>query len=433
LRELGKKEDTVFKAISSIFFALIITLTGTAKAAFMTNVDDGTFEFRLDIKHFGSYVDYVQLSLIFQDFPRHKTAVVFNDITITRIGQTFVFTETDENFSEASAFLTNGVEDRIIVLATTSTRISSIERTEPDALFGDASGHSGIDFAGLSIESVELRITDLFFIHGFDPNQGAYTNIAVQGKVTIRAPVLSAVEAFVTRFYRLCLDRNPDQTGLDGWVSALLAGTQTGSDVANGFVFSQEFINKNTTDLEYVTILYEAFFNRQPDSAGLQGWLDAIANGASREDVLNGFIYATEFAELCEEYGIKAFEGHIAKAQREAVENFVTRFYQLCLDRNPDPAGLDGWTNNLLNQIQTGADVANGFVYSQEFINKNTSNDEYLTILYRAFFNRDPDQAGWDVWIAELNSGRDRGDVLSGFLGSQEFIKLCETYGIVPF
>ena len=117
---------------------------------------------------------------------------------------------------------------------------------------------------------------------------------------------------------------------------------------------------------------------------------------------------------------------------RAQVEDFVSRFYQLCLDRDPDAAGLKGWTDNLLNQTQTGADVANGFIYSQEFINKNTSNEEYLTILYKAFFNRDPDQAGWVIWIAELNSGRDRGHVLNGFLGSQEFIKLCEDFGIKP-
>ena len=166
------------------------------------------------------------------------------------------------------------------------------------------------------------------------------------------------IEDFVTRFYQLFLDRDPDAAGLDGWVNALLDGTLTGSDVGNGFVFSAEFLNKNVTDEEYVQVLYEAFFNRQPDSAGLQGWLDALANGASRKDVLNGFIFATEFAELSDDFGIKAFEGHITKAQREAVEAFVTRFYQLCLDRDPDAAGLEGWTDNLLNQTQTGADVA---------------------------------------------------------------------------
>ena len=240
------------------------------------------------------------------------------------------------------------------------------------------------------------------------------------------------IGAYVTRFYQLCLDRAPDQAGLDGWVADLLDGSQTGSDVAHGFVFSTEFLNKVKSNEEYLQILYEAFFNRQPDPAGLQGWLDAFANGSSREDVLNGFIYAVEFANLCDKFGIKAFEGHITKTQREAVEAFVTRFYQLCLDRDPDASGLEGWANNLLNQIQTGADVATGFIYSQEFISKNTTNEEYLTILYKAFFNRDPDQGGWDEWISELNGGKDRSYGLDGFLYSQEFINLCEGYGIDP-
>ena len=120
------------------------------------------------------------------------------------------------------------------------------------------------------------------------------------------------------------------------------------------------------------------------------------------------------------------------KGARQLIEDFVTRFYQLCLDRDPDASGLELWADNLRDQIQTGADVANGFIYSQEFISKNTTDNEYLTILYKAFFNRDPDKAGFDLWVAELNNGRDRGYVLNGFLGSQEFIKLCEDYGIKP-
>ena len=97
----------------------------------------------------------------------------------------FVLTESDGNFSASTAFLTNGLPDWIIVSLTTPTRISYIEGTEPDALFGDPSGSSGIDFAGWSIESIKLLVTDLVFIYGFDPSQGAYTNIAVQGVVTI--------------------------------------------------------------------------------------------------------------------------------------------------------------------------------------------------------------------------------------------------------
>ena len=262
----------------------------------------------------------------------------------------------------------------------------------------------------------------------------------------ISAADKSAVEDFVTRFYRLCLSRDADPDGLNGWVSALLKGDLTGSDVANGFVFSKEFTDKNTTDDEYLEVLYEAFFNRPPDATGKQAWLDAIASGSSREDVLNGFIFAEEFKQLCDSYGIKAFEGHVTESNKASVEAFVTRFYQLCLGRNPDTKGLDGWTRNLLDQTQTGADVAQGFIGSQEFIDKDTSNEEYLTILYEAFFNRDPDPTGFNLWMEilnagiqssfamqTLNTGNARDQVLNGFLSSQEFIELCEEYGILPF
>jgi hypothetical protein len=121
------------------------------------------------------------------------------------------------------------------------------------------------------------------------------------------------------------------------------------------------------------------------------------------------------------------------RAEMALVKAFITRFYQLCLDRDPDPAGLEGWTNDLLSQIRTGADVAKGFIFSPEFIGKGTVNADYLTILYKAFFNRDADPAGWDVWLSELNAGKDRGGVLDGFIYSTEFSNLCSEYGIKAF
>jgi hypothetical protein len=265
-----------------------------------------------------------------------------------------------------------------------------------------------------------------------------YANIVLpEGEIITRDVGLTAtdsdVAAFVTRFYRLCLGRDPDPAGLDGWEKGLLDGTLTGADVAYGFVFSPEFIEKDTTDEEYLQVLYEAFFDRQPDPVGWQGWIEAMRNGATREDVLNGFIFAKEFEELCDRYDIKAHPNHYRRTLREAVVAFVARFYQFCLDRAADPAGLEGWAIDLLSKNRTGSDVAEGFIYSPEFIEKNPTNEEYLTILYKAFFDREPDPAGWDVWLAELNSGKDRGEVLNGFLGSQEFIQLCEGYGITPF
>ena len=51
---------------------------------------------------------------------------------------------------------------------------------------------------------------------------------------------------FVTRLYQQCLGREPDPTGHSFWVNALQTGQNTGADVAYGFVFSDEFQNRQT-------------------------------------------------------------------------------------------------------------------------------------------------------------------------------------------
>jgi hypothetical protein len=111
----------------------------------------------------------------------------------------------------------------------------------------------------------------------------------------------------VTRFYQQCLNRQPDAAGLNAWTNTLLSGAQTGADVARGFILSQEFINRHTTDEQFLTIMYRAFFNREPDAGGYNVWLNSMRGGASRESVLDGFTHSQEFATLCNRYNIRAY------------------------------------------------------------------------------------------------------------------------------
>ncbi len=267
------------------------------------------------------------------------------------------------------------------------------------------------------------------------------------------APDVSSgqVADFVTRFYELCLQRPPDPTGLSGWVNELASRKKTGSDVAYGFVFSEEFLNRSVTNEQFLTIMYRAFFNRDPDGPGFAGWLDELNRGRSRQYVLAGFVNSQEFKNLAAAFGINPGTLNpgstalnpqpgvpatgttpVITADNVQISDFVTRFYNLCLSRNPDPTGLGGWVGELTSRKKSGADVAFGFVHSQEFVNKSVSNEEFLNIMYRAFFNRQPDPAGFNGWLAELNKGRTRQYILAGFVNSQEFKNLCASFGINP-
>ncbi len=117
-------------------------------------------------------------------------------------------------------------------------------------------------------------------------------------------------------------------------------------------------------------------------------------------------------------------------ADSGGVEAFVTRFYQQTLDRGPDPSGLQNWVQHLVSGNLSGADVAERFIFSEEFQGKSTSNEQFLDVMYRAFFNRAPDPEGYSGWLSQLQRGQSRKFVLSGFVNSVEFANLCAEYGI---
>lgn len=125
-------------------------------------------------------------------------------------------------------------------------------------------------------------------------------------------------------------------------------------------------------------------------------------------------------------------DGSDLPAPSSDVEAFVIRFYLECLGREGETEGVTYWTNSLLDRDKGGDDLAEGFIFSEEFLNRNATDAEFVTILYKAFFDRNPDTFGYNYWIELLAGGTDRSTVLDGFTLAQEFIVLCNTYGIAP-
>jgi uncharacterized protein YkwD len=117
---------------------------------------------------------------------------------------------------------------------------------------------------------------------------------------------------------------------------------------------------------------------------------------------------------------------------QSGVSAFVTRFYSTCLNRMPDAGGLSSWVNGLQSGRVTGAQVANGFIFSDELLSQNLSDEKFLNIMYSAFFNRQPDSGGFINWMNVMANGASRHYVLAGFVNSLEFNILCDAYGINP-
>ena len=278
-------------------------------------------------------------------------------------------------------------------------------------------------------------------------------SLVTAGK-TVRADSEGGVEGFVTRLYEICLEREPDQGGLNSWVNRLTTGRITGAQAARGFVFSNEFTRRNLDNRSFVNSLYRVMFDRDPDAQGLDAWTAALNGGMTRSEAFDGFTDSVEWANTCAAYGIQSGSSSAPsvdtgtspsptpvpsptdQTSADGIEGFVRRLYSGFLGRSPDPAGLSDWTSRLSSGQTTGFDAANGFIESDEFHSRarTMSATTLVTVFYNTFLGRNPTASDVTYYTSRMGSDLEANlqMLLLCFSNSDEFISYCESNGIIP-
>lgn len=140
---------------------------------------------------------------------------------------------------------------------------------------------------GLSREAVVLHFSE-------SPEHKARTEAAQEAFDLGHDPTDWADDVY--RLYRAILDREPDVAGLTGWVGVLAGGTSL-ETVAGNFMASPEFqaAYGGASDAQFVTLLYQNVLNRAPDAGGFATWTGLLASGTPRETVALRFVQSPEF------------------------------------------------------------------------------------------------------------------------------------------
>lgn len=246
----------------------------------------------------------------------------------------------------------------------------------------------------------------------------------------------TAITEFVTRLYRNFLLREPDQSGLEAWVSALVEKRATGAKVVAGFVHSREFQNQPLNNTQYVTAFYEVILGREPDQNGLASWLSVLDRGYTKDKVLEGFLNSPEMEALCSSMGVEAgmFKSAENRDSHHKVTEFVMRLYENCLGRRYDEDGLTTWVDALVSGSMNGYSVTMSFFTSDEMYNSDIDEVDFVNICYRTLLNREADEKGRQTWLDYVLSGQGSPEeVVLGFCKSEEFNNLCASYGISAF
>ena len=112
-------------------------------------------------------------------------------------------------------------------------------------------------------------------------------------------------------------------------------------------------------------------------------------------------------------------------------EDFVERLYTVALGRASEPEGKAFWCEHVGNGDLNGAQCANEFLLSKEFNDRKLTDEQFLEVLYKTFFNREAkdDKDGFNFWMNCLKTqGRD--SVVDCFINSEEWCNVCASYGV---
>jgi hypothetical protein len=120
----------------------------------------------------------------------------------------------------------------------------------------------------------------------------------------------------------------------------------------------------------------------------------------------------------------------------EKIRMLVREYYLDILEREPDAAGWDYWTDEIERIMGLGVYVGEGFqaearffFNSTEYLNKNRSATAFVTDLYHTFLQREPDSAGLNYWVGQL-ACLTRNMLITQFAYSNEFKQLMtNTFG----
>ena len=116
--------------------------------------------------------------------------------------------------------------------------------------------------------------------------------------------------------------------------------------------------------------------------------------------------------------------------QNPKLTEFVSRVYYIALNRSSlDEDGINDWCGRILGGANP-SDVVWGIVFSDEFTNRKLSNEDFVKVMYRTYFDREADEDGFNDWMSQLGSGASREHVVNGFSGSTEFANLVNSFGL---
>jgi len=196
---------------------------------------------------------------------------------------------------------------------------------------------------------------------------------------------------FLTAIYQDLLGRQPDSTGMTGWLSKLGQGA-TRTEVVLGIETSREY------RLRLIDNLYTSILERHADGTGQAFFLQQLQSGATVEQIKSQIFGSVEYFQ----HSGGTYLG------------FLSSLYQHVLGRGVDAVGARAGSMALA----AGATPA---VVALEVLDSQEAANVVVTGMYEQFLERKPEPVALGQWKNLLKSGTTDETLLAGIAASDEF------------
>jgi hypothetical protein len=257
-----------------------------------------------------------------------------------------------------------------------------------------ADGIGGFNVIGTNTYATPGRFTinvDVMDLGGGPGPGGSDPTLSINNTANVSAGDQN--HRFVAQAFLDLLQRPVDPSGLSFFGGLLDAGTLSRTQVVQAIEGSQE------AHINQVNQLYTKFLHRQADPSGLSFFVNALANGATIEQVKASLLGSQEYFQV---------------RGGDTNNGFLAAIYQDVLNRTIDPSGQAAFGQQLANGISTTT-VATEIVTSQE------AQKDVVDAFYLAFLRRTADAGGESFFVSELLQGTRDEQVIAQMVGSTEY------------
>lgn len=227
----------------------------------------------------------------------------------------------------------------------------------------------------------------------------------------------------IVRSFRSVLRRDPTDRELMRYRALVARYGWTERDIRSDLAQRTDYRrynrgrNTNSAATAAVRSAYMDVLGREPDAAGLSAYTDKmVRQGWTEQDV-------REALRRSDEYG--AMDRRTASADR-----IIRRAYQDVLHRDPDPEGLANYRHEVLENGWEYQDLRRALMRSQERgssrgVTREPDASAMVSRAYRSVLNREPDANGLRAYTDKvLRQGWTEADVVRSLRDSDEYRRM---------